>query len=54
MNELKCVKCESSFIFNRKDLWIIPKCPRCDGTLLDKETFAKLKAKENSKIKIDG
>ncbi|MBR6403164.1 MAG: hypothetical protein IKS48_07250 [Eubacterium sp.] len=54
MTELKCIKCEATLIFNRKDLWIIPRCPHCSGTLIDREVFDKLKAKENSKIKING
>ena len=31
---LICVKCKTETIFLVKDLWRIPRCPRCDGGLV--------------------
>ena len=35
---LICSKCKTEFAFDVRDLWKIPVCPRCEGTLIKEKT----------------
>jgi len=38
---LICVKCKTEIIFLAKDLWRTPRCPRCDGSLVESDSNIK-------------